>query len=123
MLRLHLALALLVAAGASACADEATSSAAPTLDPGAPTAPAETTTSTSSSATSTTTAPDRTSTTTTTAGVARCSRVTDFDEPNWVVVNDGVMGGQSIGAGLLDGGVLTFEGAIVTDGGGFSSRQ
>ena len=28
-------------------------------------------------------------------GLDRCVRVTDFDEPNWFIVNDGVMGGRS----------------------------
>ena len=36
-------------------------------------------------------------------------------------MNDGVMGGKSIGERALDDGVLTFSGVINTDGGGFSS--
>ncbi|BAM05305.1 CIA30 family protein [Phycisphaera mikurensis] len=39
----------------------------------------------------------------------------------WRVVNDGVMGGGSEGAVSFEGGVMTFAGEIVTDGGGFSS--
>ena len=50
-----------------------------------------------------------------------CRRVTDFDEPGWVIVNDGVMGGQSAGEGSVVDGVLVFDGTIVTQGGGFSS--
>lgn len=48
-------------------------------------------------------------------------RVTDFDEPDWVIVNDGVMGGRSVGEGAIVDGVLVFDGTIVTQGGGFSS--
>lgn len=48
-----------------------------------------------------------------------------FDEENlgrvWTTVNDGVMGGRSSGGPEFSGGVLTFRGTIVTDGGGFSS--
>ncbi len=50
-----------------------------------------------------------------------CVRVTDFDEATWLIVNDGVMGGQSVGEGAIADGILYFEGTIVTQGGGFSS--
>ena len=50
-----------------------------------------------------------------------CVRVTDFDTADWVIVNDGVMGGQSVGAGMIVDGILVFAGTIVTRGGGFSS--
>lgn len=52
-----------------------------------------------------------------------CVRITDFDTTDWFIVNDGVMGGRSVGDGYLDEGVLTFFGEIVTDGGGFSSLR
>ncbi len=52
-----------------------------------------------------------------------CVRVTDFDTTDWFIVNDGVMGGRSVGDGSLEGGVLAFFGEIVTDGGGFSSLR
>ncbi|MGA1515956.1 MAG: CIA30 family protein [Ilumatobacteraceae bacterium] len=52
-----------------------------------------------------------------------CVRIADFESTNWFIVNDGVMGGRSIGDGFLEDGVLTFFGEIVTDGGGFSSLR
>ncbi len=52
-----------------------------------------------------------------------CVRITDFDSTTWFIVNDGVMGGRSVGDGYLEAGVLTFFGEIVTDGGGFSSLR
>jgi NADH dehydrogenase [ubiquinone] 1 alpha subcomplex assembly factor 1 len=39
----------------------------------------------------------------------------------WIVVNDNVMGGRSIGGFELDSGLLVFSGSTNTDGGGFSS--
>ena len=48
-------------------------------------------------------------------------RVTDFDEPNWFIVNDGVMGGRSDARGVIDSSRLEWSGTIVTLGGGFSS--
>ncbi len=51
----------------------------------------------------------------------RCVRVTDFDEPNWFIVNDGVMGGRSDARGVIDSSRLEWSGTIVTLGGGFSS--
>ena len=58
---------------------------------------------------------------------AGCHRLTDFDDAEanrrWVVVNDDVMGGQSLGALSSDAGVLLFRGNINTDGGGFSSLR
>lgn len=47
----------------------------------------------------------------------------DFEAPTdaWRVVNDGVMGGLSKGAFTIDGGILTFTGTLVTQGGGFTS--
>ncbi|MFT7473973.1 MAG: NADH dehydrogenase [ubiquinone] 1 alpha subcomplex assembly factor 1 [Verrucomicrobiales bacterium] len=58
---------------------------------------------------------------------ALCRRLTDFDSDDanqrWLVVNDDVMGGQSLGGLSFDAGILIFEGAINTDGGGFSSLR
>ena len=52
----------------------------------------------------------------------RCVRLADFTTADsWIIVNDGVMGGKSIGEGALGDGVLTFSGVINTNGGGFSS--
>lgn len=42
------------------------------------------------------------------------------DNP-WRTVNDGVMGGRSLGGSVLDAGVLSFSGVTNTNGGGFSS--
>ena len=49
----------------------------------------------------------------------------ECDEANqqWLVVNDDVMGGRSHGGLSFDAGILTFEGEIDTDGGGFSSLR
>ena len=54
----------------------------------------------------------------------QCQRIEDFGDDSfdrWVVVNDGVMGGRSIGQ-LTEagGGVVRFDGTINTNGGGFS---
>ena len=57
----------------------------------------------------------------------RCQRLTDFESDRlnqqWLVVNDNVMGGQSLGALAFEAGVLVFEGEINTDGGGFASLR
>lgn len=45
----------------------------------------------------------------------------DSTESNWTVVNDGVMGGRSKGYREISGGVLRFDGTLVTRGGGFTS--
>ena len=54
-----------------------------------------------------------------------CRRLADFtsDKANrqWLVVNDNVMGGQSLGGRSFQAGILVFEGEINTEGGGFSS--
>jgi hypothetical protein len=54
-------------------------------------------------------------------------RLTDFDSNDtnqrWMVVNDNVMGGRSLGGLSFDAGTLIFEGEINTDGGGFSSLR
>lgn len=51
--------------------------------------------------------------------------VTDFSDSaadlGWYVVNDGVMGGKSVGDFELTDGSLRFAGRTNTDGGGFSS--
>jgi NADH dehydrogenase [ubiquinone] 1 alpha subcomplex assembly factor 1 len=43
------------------------------------------------------------------------------DEPEWQVVNDGVMGGRSSGFVQVADGALRFSGTLVTQGGGFTS--
>jgi hypothetical protein len=43
-----------------------------------------------------------------------------LEEPAWVVVNDGVMGGRSVGRVAVEGGTLRFTGTLVTQGGGFT---
>jgi len=53
-----------------------------------------------------------------------CSAIDSFEpgaSVDWYVVNDGVMGGRSLGGIELGDGGLVFEGAINTNGGGFSS--
>ena len=54
-----------------------------------------------------------------------CRRLTDFDSADanqqWLVVNDDVMGGKSLGQLSFGTGTLIFGGEINTDGGGFSS--
>ncbi len=42
------------------------------------------------------------------------------DEPQWMVVNDGVMGGRSAGFVEVKEGTLRFTGTLVTQGGGFT---
>jgi NADH dehydrogenase [ubiquinone] 1 alpha subcomplex assembly factor 1 len=43
------------------------------------------------------------------------------DEAQWMVVNDGVMGGGSAGFVAVEEGTLRFTGTLVTRGGGFTS--
>jgi NADH dehydrogenase [ubiquinone] 1 alpha subcomplex assembly factor 1 len=43
------------------------------------------------------------------------------DEAQWMVVNDGVMGGGSAGFASVEEGTLRFTGTLVTRGGGFTS--
>jgi len=43
------------------------------------------------------------------------------DEAEWIVVNDGVMGGRSSGFVEVAEGTLRFTGTLVTQGGGFTS--
>ena len=61
------------------------------------------------------------STAPTTTTPTNCVRLTDFQDPTWIIVNDGVMGGRSEAQGVIEDGVLTWTGTIVTTGGGFSS--
>jgi NADH dehydrogenase [ubiquinone] 1 alpha subcomplex assembly factor 1 len=43
-------------------------------------------------------------------------------EPDWVAVNDGVMGGRSAGGAKIEGGVLRFSGVLsLENNGGFAS--
>ena len=62
------------------------------------------------------------------AAADACRRLTDFDDggfddggDNWVVVNDGVMGGRSNGAIEFTDSAMQFTGDVVTAGGGFTS--
>lgn len=54
-----------------------------------------------------------------------CRRLDDFDgaadATEWFVVDDGVMGGRSIGSIDVDDSVMRFTGSVVTEGGGFTS--
>jgi hypothetical protein len=43
------------------------------------------------------------------------------NEADWIVVNDGVMGGRSAGFATVENGALRFTGTLVTQGGGFTS--
>ncbi len=55
---------------------------------------------------------------------AECRRLTDFDGTDsgeWVIVNDGVMGGRSDGRLEIADSVMRFTGSVVTAGGGFTS--
>jgi monofunctional biosynthetic peptidoglycan transglycosylase len=61
-----------------------------------------------------------------TAGMTGTTHLMEFgsatDEPRWVAVNDGVMGGLSRGGPRLADGLLRFEGNLSLDNnGGFSS--
>lgn len=126
-------LALAVVLTMAGCADSveesgvATDAPEPAVEPsgGTPDEPPATTaasTTTAPATTPPTTAPPPTAPPTTDAPA--CSVLDDpmEDQPTgWLVVNDGVMGGRSIGQVALSGDVLVFDGEIVTDGGGFSS--
>jgi NADH dehydrogenase [ubiquinone] 1 alpha subcomplex assembly factor 1 len=83
------------------------------------TAPATTTAPPTTTAAPTTVAPTTAAPTTTTS--TNCVRLTDFQDPAWIIVNDGVMGGRSEAQGVIEDGVLIWTGTIVTTGGGFSS--
>ncbi|MCM8557755.1 CIA30 family protein [Sphingomicrobium sediminis] len=56
-----------------------------------------------------------------------CWTIADFSDPEearrWQVVNDGVMGGRSVGEAAIRDGALYFAGTINTNGGGFSSLR
>jgi hypothetical protein len=56
---------------------------------------------------------------------ADCVVVADLDDPaelqRWRIVNDGVMGGRSSAQADVGDSVVSLDGEIVTDGGGFSS--
>ncbi len=58
---------------------------------------------------------------------ADCLRLADSEDAEanqrWLVVNDNVMGGRSLGGLSFEAGTLIFEGDINTDGGGFSSLR
>ncbi len=56
-----------------------------------------------------------------------CVTIADFESDaaneQWIVVNDGVMGGLSFGDRTFADGAMVFSGTINTDGGGFSSLR
>ncbi len=56
-----------------------------------------------------------------------CTTITYFADPGendrWVVVNDNVMGGRSLGDRSFADEVMAFSGSINTNGGGFSSLR
>ena len=56
-----------------------------------------------------------------------CVRLTDFstdaDNQRWLVVNDDVMGGQSLGGMSFEDNTMIFAGEVNTDGGGFASLR
>ncbi|MDG2428817.1 MAG: CIA30 family protein [Acidimicrobiales bacterium] len=95
----------------------ATTTAVPTTTA----APTTTTALATTTAAQTTTAAPTTTATPTTTTSTNCVRLTDFQDPTWIIVNDGVMGGRSQAQGVIEDGVLTWTGTIVTTGGGFSS--
>lgn len=136
MTRSHLVavVAGLLALACASSGDTATSAPTPTS---ADTAPASTSTSTLASSTTAPTTTDPTTTSKEPAVTtvdeeeaddrADCLRLADFDDAEanqrWLVVNDNVMGGQSLGGLSFEAGTLIFEGDINTDGGGFSSLR
>ena len=116
--RLLVAALLLIA---PACGGDSTSAA--NVGPSAlsSTTAASPTTSASIVTASSTTMVVSSSTVPTTTAPTNCVRLTDFEDPTWIIVNDGVMGGRSQAQGVIEDGVLTWTGTIVTIGGGFSS--
>ena len=52
-----------------------------------------------------------------------CRRMSDFagEDGDWVIVNDGVMGGRSNGVVEFANSTMRFTGTVVTQGGGFTS--
>ena len=57
------------------------------------------------------------------AARSTCRRLSDFagDDGDWVIVNDGVMGGRSNGVVEFADSTMRFTGTVVTQGGGFTS--
>jgi len=57
------------------------------------------------------------------AAQSTCRRLSDFagDDGDWVIVNDGVMGGRSNGVVEFADSTMRFTGTVVTQGGGFTS--
>ena len=116
--RLLVAALLLIA---SACGGDFTSAADVGPSALSSTAAASPTTSAPIITASSTTMVVSGSTAQTTTTPTTCVRLTDFEDPTWIIVNDGVMGGRSQAQGVIENGVLTWTGTIVTTGGGFSS--
>ena len=116
--RLLVAALLLIA---SACGGDSTSTADVGPSALSSTTAASPTTSAPIVPASSTTMMVSSSTAPTTTTPTNCVRLTDFQDPTWIIVNDGVMGGRSEAQGVIEDGVLTWTGTIVTTGGGFSS--
>ena len=116
--RLFVAALLLIA---SACGGDSTSTADVGPSALSSTTAASPTTSAPIVPASSTTMMVSSSTAPTTTTSTNCVRLTDFQDPTWIIVNDGVMGGRSEAQGVIADGVLTWTGTIVTTGGGFSS--
>ena len=116
--RLFVAALLLIA---SACGGDSTSTADVGPSALSSTTAASPTTSAPIVPASSTTMMVSSSTAPTTTTPTNCVRLTDFQDPTWIIVNDGVMGGRSEAQGVIEDGVLTWTGTIVTTGGGFSS--
>ena len=116
--RLLVAALLLIA---SACGGDSTSTADVSPSALSSTTAASPTTSAPIVPASSTTMMVSSSTAPTTTTPTNCVRLTDFQDPTWIIVNDGVMGGRSEAQGVIEDGVLTWTGTIVTTGGGFSS--
>jgi len=70
---------------------------------------------------------DPTSTSVPDAAPILCATIADFtaaeENEQWLVVNDNVMGGRSLGDRTFTDSTMVFAGAINTNGGGFSSLR
>ncbi len=99
-------------------------------EPEVPTTISSTTTTSEVAATekTPTTLPETTTVTEPTEeSVVDCTTVTDFTDTaanaRWIVVNDNVMGGRSLGDRTFTDDTMVFSGSINTDGGGFASLR
>ncbi len=113
----------------SGCGSDAADESIPTSATDETTSATSETSATTSTSTSATTSTS-TSTSTFTPGATKaddgpCRVVADVEDDEeierWFIVNDGVMGGRSSAEAETADSVLSLDGEIVTDGGGFSS--